>query len=207
MVGSQNSHKITLLDIAKSFILAFALYYLVWFILLREYGISAFFDYSAWFWYLILPSFLLYTFLRADLNTKIAASTSPEHITKLQNSIPPFFKVNFILFVIFLVYNFLWLGIYLPLCLYNKWGGVYGCLGWRFDLYFSVLLMFLFSIFGQIYFTKNKKYFSLILYLVAFIYAFMNSFKLSGIADIIFVLPLIAVSDLITYIVISMKNK
>jgi hypothetical protein len=130
----------------------------MWFISLREYGISAFMHYSGWFWYFFLPICLLYTFFSNQ--DKKLKQPNKANLAKKDNKIlrtNPFFKIIFILLVITWSWNFVWFGAYLPYCETNNLGGDYGCLAFRFDLLFSSGFAILFSFLSNLYFLISKK--------------------------------------------------
>ena len=76
------------------------------------------------------------------------------------------FSINFILFTLLFIWNFIWYAIYLPICSYYKWSDPYPCLAFRFDLYISLVLMMISSFFSQLSFLKKKIYISPVSHLV-----------------------------------------
>lgn len=75
-------------------------------------------------------------------------------------------SINFILFLLLFVWNFIWYAVYLPICSYYKFSEPYPCLAFRYDLDISLILLMVSSFFSQFGFLKRKIYISPVFHLL-----------------------------------------
>ncbi len=121
-------------------------------------------EYVGWLKFLILPSaWLLLFFFIEEKRRKLSLNldshpsnfqTKPSSNKQLLN---PFIKVIQILFFITVFWNIIWVGIYSPICSMLRLEPTYGCLAWRFDVFFTLLFDLILTLINGVYLLQQAK--------------------------------------------------